>query len=127
MAGSDEDLGRSRRPRAEDWGWSDTARVLDDRTIERLVTPCAIYTVYKEIRRAGFLVWPQNQGRWFPGLGLKSGSSGLVIWASKSPRWFLGLSLKTMLATVCWLRHKTDGRRMTWDTHRDLAAGFAWK
>jgi hypothetical protein len=29
MAGSDEDLGRSRRPAAEDWGWSSTGRVLD--------------------------------------------------------------------------------------------------
>jgi hypothetical protein len=28
----------------------------------------------------GFLVEPQNQGGgWFPGLGLKTGSSGLVI------------------------------------------------
>jgi hypothetical protein len=43
----------------------------------------------------GFLVEPQNQGGgWFPGLGLKTGSSGLVIWASKSPRRFLGLGLK---------------------------------
>jgi hypothetical protein len=32
------------------------------------------------------LVEPQNQGgEWFPGLGLKIGSSCLVIWASKSP------------------------------------------
>jgi hypothetical protein len=31
-----------------------------------------------------FLVDPQNHGRRFPGLGLKTDSSGLVIWASKS-------------------------------------------
>jgi hypothetical protein len=35
MAGNDEDLGRSKRPDAEDRGWSSTGRVLSDRTIER--------------------------------------------------------------------------------------------
>jgi hypothetical protein len=76
----------------------------------------------------GFLVEPQNQGgEGFPGLVLKTGSFGLVIWASKSPRWFLGLGLKTKWASVCRLRHKTDGGRSAWDTHRDLAACFVWK
>jgi hypothetical protein len=28
------------------------------------VMPCAVYTVHKEMRSAGFLVEPQNQGRW---------------------------------------------------------------
>jgi hypothetical protein len=75
-----------------------------------------------------FLVEPQNQGGGgFPGLGLKTGSSGLVIWASKSLRRFLGLSLKTMWASVCRLRHKTNGGRSAWDTRRDLAACFACK
>jgi hypothetical protein len=65
----------------------------------------------------GFLVEPQNQGGGgFLGLDLKTGSSGLVIWASKSPRWFLGLGLKTKQASVCRLRHKTDGGRLAWDT-----------
>jgi hypothetical protein len=36
MVGSDEDLGRSRRPGVEDRGWSTTGQVLGDRTIERL-------------------------------------------------------------------------------------------
>jgi hypothetical protein len=58
---------------------------------------------------------------WFPSLGLKIGSYDLVIWVSKSLRQFLGLGLKTKLAMVCWLRHKTDGRRTAWDTRRDLA------
>jgi hypothetical protein len=76
----------------------------------------------------GFLVEPQNQGGGgFPGLGLKTGSFGLVIWASKSPRRFLSFGLKTMQATVCRLRHKTDGRAMAWHTYRDLATRFAWK
>jgi hypothetical protein len=68
-----------------------------------------------------FLVEPQNQGGGgFPGLGLKTGRSGLVIWVSKSPRRFLGLGLKTKWASVCRLRHKTDGGRSAWDTRRDL-------
>jgi hypothetical protein len=33
--GSDEDYDRSRRPVAEDQGWSDTGQVLDGRTIGR--------------------------------------------------------------------------------------------
>jgi hypothetical protein len=34
-AGSDEDYGRSRRPGAEDQGWSSTSWVIGDRMIER--------------------------------------------------------------------------------------------
>jgi hypothetical protein len=76
----------------------------------------------------GFLVEPQNQGGGgFPGLGLKTDSSGLVIWASKSQRWFLSLAVKTKWASVCRLRHKTDGGRSARDTCRDLAACFMWK
>jgi hypothetical protein len=64
------------------------------------------------------LVEPQSQGGGgFSGLGLKTGSYGLVIWASKSLRRFLGLGLKTKHATVCRLRHKTNGRVMVWDMH----------
>jgi hypothetical protein len=71
----------------------------------------------------GFLVEPQNQGGGgFPRFGLKTGSIGLVIWASKSSRRFLGLGLKTKHASVYRLRHKTNGGRLAWDTHRDLAA-----
>jgi hypothetical protein len=74
------------------------------------------------------LVKPQNQdGGGFPGLSLKTDSSGLVIWASKSPRRFLDLCLKIKQASVCQLRHKTDGGRSAWDTRRDLAACLAWK
>jgi hypothetical protein len=75
-----------------------------------------------------FLVEPQNQGGGgFSGLGLKTGSSGLVIWASKSPRQFLCLGFKTMQASVCRLRHKTDGGKSVRDTRQDLAACLAWK
>jgi hypothetical protein len=76
----------------------------------------------------GFLVEPQNQGGGgFPGLGHKTGSFSLVIWVSKSPRRFLGLGLKTKWASVCRLRHKTNGGRSARDTHRDLAACLTWK
>jgi hypothetical protein len=75
-----------------------------------------------------FLVEPQNQGGGgFSGLGLKTGSSALVIWVSESPRQFIGLGLKTKHASVCWLRHKTDGGRSARDTRRDLAACLAVK
>jgi hypothetical protein len=46
-------------------------------------------------------------------LGVKTGSYGFVIYAVKSPRQFHGLGLKTRQATVCWLRHKIDGRATT--------------
>jgi hypothetical protein len=76
----------------------------------------------------GFLIEPQNQGGGgFSGLCLKTGTSGLVIWASKSPRRFLGLGLKTKRASVCRLRHKTDGGRSARDTRGDLATCFTWK
>jgi hypothetical protein len=92
------------------------------------VAQCAVCTGHVETRSAGFLVESQNQGGGgFPGLGLKTGSSGLVIWASKSPRRFLGLGLKIKWASVCRLRHKTDGWRSVWDTCRDLAACLASK
>jgi hypothetical protein len=53
MAGSDEDRGRSRRPRAEYRGWSGTGQVI----------PCVVCTIHKETRSASFLVEPQKQGR----------------------------------------------------------------
>jgi hypothetical protein len=67
-------------------------------------------------------------GGGIPYLGLKIDSYGLVILTSKSSRRFLGLGLKTKRATVCQLRHNTDGRmKMTRGTRRDLAACFTWK
>jgi hypothetical protein len=76
----------------------------------------------------GFLFKPQNQGGGgFPDLGLKTDSYGLVIWVSKSPRRFLRLGLKTKQAMVYRLRHKIDGRTITWDARRDLSVCFTWK
>jgi hypothetical protein len=125
MACSDKDRGRSRRPGAEDRGWSHRSgtRWPGGREVGWRRAVC---TGHVETRSASFLVEPQNQGGGgFPDLGLKTGSSGLVIWASKSPRRFLGLCLKTKWASVCRLRHKTDGGRSARDTRRDLATCFA--
>jgi hypothetical protein len=65
------------------------------------VTPCAVCTMHEEMRGVSFLVKPQNQDRWFPGLVLKTDSSSLVICASKLLRRFLGLDLKTKQTSVC--------------------------
>jgi hypothetical protein len=83
-------------------------------------------------------VWPQNRwsvswlslnqgGGGFLSLGLKTSSSGLVICDSKSPRRFIGLCLETKWASLCRLRHKTDGGSSARDTRRDLAVCFTWK
>jgi hypothetical protein len=49
------------------------------------VMPCATSTVHKEMNIADFLVEPQNQDRWFSGLGLKISSSDLMILTPNSP------------------------------------------
>jgi hypothetical protein len=133
MSDSDGDHGRSRRPGAEDRGWSSIGWVLSGRMMGRSGD-----TEHKETRSTGFLVEPQNQGRrfllvwphnWslgFPGLGLKIDSYNLVIWALKSPQWFLGLGLRTKRNMVSRLCYKTGGRTKTaQDARRDLAACFA--
>jgi hypothetical protein len=72
-----------------------------------------------------FLIELQNQdGGGFPDLDIKTDSFSFVIWASKSSQRFLGLCLKTKWASVCRLRHKTDGERSVRDTRRYLAACF---
>jgi hypothetical protein len=60
------------------------------------VTLCVVYTVHKEMRSAGFLVQPQNQGRRFHPVwpqnwwlrfllfGFKTTRSTFPVWASKS-------------------------------------------
>jgi hypothetical protein len=142
MMCSDEYRGRSRRPDAEDRGWSHRSG-----TRWSVGAVCGLHCAHGDEKR-GFLgwaskprsrvyqwfglkttgtVWPQNRRRRFLGLRPKTGSYGLVIWASKSPRWFIGLDLKTNWASVCRLRHKTIGGRMTQDTRRDMVACFTLK
>jgi hypothetical protein len=80
-------------------------------------------------RRGAHVTWlslKTKVDRFF-GLGIKTDSCGLVIWVSKSSRQFLAWDLKTRLSMVCWLCHKTDGKRTAWDTRRDLAACFTAK
>jgi hypothetical protein len=53
MAGSDEDLGRSRRPGAEDRGWSSTGWILGGWTIERSGDAvCSLYYAHGDDRRS---------------------------------------------------------------------------
>jgi hypothetical protein len=81
------------------------------------VMPCAVCTGHVETRSASFLVEPQNQGGGgFPSLGLKTDSFGLLIWGLKITATVSGLGLKTKWASVCQLRHKTDGGRSARDT-----------
>jgi hypothetical protein len=48
------------------------------------VTLCAVYTVHKETRSVGFLVWHQNKGQLFsPSLASKPVALGFPVWASK--------------------------------------------
>jgi hypothetical protein len=108
MAGSDEDLGKSRRPSVEDWGWSSTSSILNVWTIERSGDAmCGPHHTYgdEERRFLGLaskpratvspglalkpvatvlVVWPQNHLLGFLGLGLKIGSCSMVIWHTKS-------------------------------------------
>jgi hypothetical protein len=52
MAGSDEDHGRSRRPGAEDRGWSSIGRVLGGQTIERSDdVVCGLYRAQRNEER----------------------------------------------------------------------------
>jgi hypothetical protein len=55
MAGSDEDLARSRRPGLEDKGWSSTSQILIDRTIGRSGdTVCGLHRAQGD-KEHGFL------------------------------------------------------------------------
>jgi hypothetical protein len=131
----------SRRPDTEDREWSNIGRVIGGRTTEMSGDDmCGLHCVQGDEEHKffyfGFKTKVDDFSRFglktggyeFFGLGLKINSYGLVIWISKSPCRFLGLGLKTKWFTVCRLCHKSDGKMKTArDTHRDLAAYFAWK
>jgi hypothetical protein len=106
MVDSDEDLGRSRRPGAEDQGWSSTDRVLSGRTIGRSGDAgCGLYHTQGDEEHE-FLVSLKTKVDKFLGLGLKTSSCGLVIWPQNycdgfliwapkpSWRWFVGCATK---------------------------------
>jgi hypothetical protein len=72
IAGSDEDLGRSSRPGAEDRGWSTTGWVLGGRMIGRSGdTMCDLYRAKRDDEH-GFL-----------DCASKPRSTGFSVWASK--------------------------------------------
>jgi hypothetical protein len=78
MTASDEDLGRSRRPGAEDRGWSSTGQVLGGRTIRRSGDAvCGLHHAHVDEEHE-FLSWAS-----------KPRSTGFSVWASKStaPVW----------------------------------------
>jgi hypothetical protein len=69
MAGGDEDRGRSRRPSAEDRGWSGTGQVLGGRTIGR--SSDAVWSAPCKRRRGAHVSW----------FSLKTRVDGLlVVW-----------------------------------------------
>jgi hypothetical protein len=94
---------------------------------------CAVCTVHVETRTVGFLVKPQNQGRWFKS-GLASKPHRQVSWFGPQNRQlrFSDLGLK-ITAMVSWfgpqnqagfglsIAPQTNEGRSAWDTCRDLA------
>jgi hypothetical protein len=122
MTGSDKDYDRSRRPGAEDRGWSSTCQVLGGRTIQRRRGARVSWLSLKTKVDSLSVVWLQNHWFGFTGLGLKTGSYSLVIWTSKSLRRFLGFGPQNYVGYG--LLVAPQNRRE--DTRRDLAACFAW-
>jgi hypothetical protein len=60
------------------------------------VMPCAVCTVHVETRRVGFLVEPQNKGRWFvSGLASKPLGRFSPVWPQNQWQWFLRFGIKT--------------------------------
>jgi hypothetical protein len=100
MVGSDEDRGRSRRPGAEDRGWSSTCRVLGGRTIERSGDAlCGIYHAQGD-EECGFLgLASKPRLTVSPELASKPVASSFLVWASKSQLRFGDLGLK-ITATI---------------------------
>jgi hypothetical protein len=105
--GSDENLGRSRRPGAEDWGWSSTGRVLGGWMIGRLgVIVCSLYHAQGD-EEHGFLGSASKpRSTVSPDLALKPAATVLVVWPQNHSLGFPGLCLKTDSCGFCNLAHK---------------------
>jgi hypothetical protein len=84
MVGSDENHGRSRRPGAEDRGWSSVGRVLGGRMIEKSGNAvCGLHRSQgdEECRSLGLAFKPRSTVyQWF---GLKTTRSGFPVQATK--------------------------------------------
>jgi hypothetical protein len=62
------------------------------------VAPCAVCTVHVEMKSAGFLIEPQNQGRRFvSGLASKSLGQFLAVWPQNLLRWYLAVWPQNLL------------------------------
>jgi hypothetical protein len=81
MTDNNEDLGRSKRPGAEDRGWSSTGRVLDGWTIGRSGgAVCGLYRAQGD-NESGFLVSASKpRSTVSPDLALKPMATVLMIW-----------------------------------------------
>jgi hypothetical protein len=102
MTDSDEDLGKSRRPGAENREWSSTGRILGDRTIERSGDAvCGLYRAHRDkehefLGRASkswstvFWFMPQNRQLRFDDLRLKI--TATVSWFEPKNQASFGLS-----------------------------------
>jgi hypothetical protein len=109
MVDNDEDCGRSRRPVAEDQGWSSTGRVLGGLVIRR--SGDAVFcTIHTEMRSMSFLIESQNQGQQVSWLSLKTKSDGFLRFDLKTGGdGFLRSGLKTGGDGFSWFGLKTGG------------------
>jgi hypothetical protein len=65
MAGNDKDLGRNRRPGAENWGWLRIGRVLGGRMIGRSGDAmCSLYHVQGDVASSQILCGDKAKNRW---------------------------------------------------------------
>jgi hypothetical protein len=124
QTGSDEDLGTSRRPGAEDQRWSSIDRVLGGRTIGKLGDAvCGLHRAHGDVehgffdsasklRSTDFSIWFLKSAALVWWFGSQNYRDGFLVWVSKS-------SYR--------LHHKINRGRSAWYTCRDLAACFAWK
>jgi hypothetical protein len=107
MAGSDGDLGRSRKPDVEDQRWLSTCRILGDRMIGRSSDPvCGLYYTHGDEEHV-FLGWawksrldgfsvcaskPKALVWWFVS---QNHRYSFLVWVSKPNRlWFVGCTTK---------------------------------
>jgi hypothetical protein len=83
MVDSDEDHGRSRRPGAEDQGWSSIGQVLSDQTVERSTDAmCGLYHAWGDKERGFLNLASKPRSTVSSGLASKPVASGFPVWAS---------------------------------------------
>jgi hypothetical protein len=84
MAGSDEDHGRSKRPGAEDWGWSSTGWVLGGQMIESSGDGvCDLYRAHGDEERGFPDLASKPRSIISLSLASKLVATGFLVWTSK--------------------------------------------